>query len=259
MLIPIFKSHYSLLRSIFTLDLPEDNMDEKKSITLLALCKKNKIQDLFLAETTYAGFRQAYNHCKKTNINLRFGIEFIVCQNIRDKSEESRKTESKITVWALNSEGHYELQNLYSKSHLEGFYYTNRMDWSMLRELNPNNLLITINFYDGFLFQNAMYLNKSIMPNFGEFKPLLFLCDHSLPFDDIIRKRTLEYSKSSSFPTKEVHYCYYNTRRDFYSYMAYRTMEPLHGQFRRTMAKPEFNFLSSEEFSFESYIDKIQK
>ena len=56
--IPIFKSHYSLGRSILTLS-PSGNPVSDAPVSIFDILLENKIDELFLVEDSFGGFRRA--------------------------------------------------------------------------------------------------------------------------------------------------------------------------------------------------------
>lgn len=67
--------------------------------------------------------------------------------------------------------------------------------------------MLGVCFYDGFCHKNTCSKDVSI-PDFGKIRPFLFLESNDLPFDNLIRRKTVEYAKAFDFPTVEVKSCY---------------------------------------------------
>ena len=57
-MIPLFKSHYSLGRSILTLEDKDEKDDYPDSI--IQICKENKMKELYLVEDNMSSFLEAY-------------------------------------------------------------------------------------------------------------------------------------------------------------------------------------------------------
>ena len=89
--IPLFKSHYSLGKSILTLDKPEDS-DPSGPDSIISICKENKIKNLYLVDDSMSGFLQGYLNSKDEKINFNFGLRMTFCADIEIKDEDSRKT-----------------------------------------------------------------------------------------------------------------------------------------------------------------------
>ena len=65
-MIPLFKSHYSLGRSILTLEDKDEKDDYPDSI--IQICKENKMKELYLVEDNMSSFLEAYSNGRKNNI-----------------------------------------------------------------------------------------------------------------------------------------------------------------------------------------------
>ena len=87
-MIPLFKSHYSLGRSILTLeDKPE--RDEYPD-SIIQIAKQNKLKEIFLVEDNMSSFLEAYTNCKNNDIKLNYGLRISVTESMADKTDESR-------------------------------------------------------------------------------------------------------------------------------------------------------------------------
>ena len=104
MTVPFFKSHYSIGKSILTLE-EAGSSTKGGPQSIIDLCKENKLEDLFLVDDSMSGFLQGYLNCEKAGINFRFGLRISVCEDLDEKNEEQRKKTSKIIVFAKNKEG----------------------------------------------------------------------------------------------------------------------------------------------------------
>ena len=111
-MIPLFKSHYSLGRSILTLEDKNEADDYPDSIIQIA--KENKFKELFMVEDNMSSFLEAYTNTKSNNIKLNYGLRITVTESINDKTDESRQKNSKIVIFFRNKEGHGLLTKLFS-------------------------------------------------------------------------------------------------------------------------------------------------
>ena len=59
--IPLFKSHYSLGRSILTLNLPKED-DDLSSDSVFDIVKESGMKEVYLVEDSMAGFLEAYTN-----------------------------------------------------------------------------------------------------------------------------------------------------------------------------------------------------
>ena len=72
--VPLFKSHYSLGRSILTLGMPEEERNEESSDSIFDIAQEGGMKEVFLVEDTMAGFLEAYTNANELGIKLIFGI-----------------------------------------------------------------------------------------------------------------------------------------------------------------------------------------
>lgn len=247
MKIPIFKSHYSIGRSILTLEKAGSSSPTEPD-SIIDLCNKYKIKDLFLVEDNPSGFLEALKNSNEANINLNFGIRFNFCQNMKEKTDESRSKVHKVIIFARNQEAVKDLMKLYEIASKEGFYYFPRLDFARVLPFfeNSKNLLMCIPFYDSFI-ENNFLRGKFCVPEFKNIKPVFFIEKNDLPFDDLIRNRAIEYCNKYKYTVIETQTVYYNLESDFEKYLAFRCINN-----RSSIAKPELEGFSSRNFCLEN-------
>jgi DNA polymerase-3 subunit alpha len=244
-MIPLFKSHYSLGRSILTLEDKSEVDDYPDSIIQIA--KENKLKELFLVEDNMSSFLEAYTNTRNNNIKLNYGLRITITESMEDKSEESRFKNSKVIIFFKNNQGYSLLTKLYSKAAKEGFYYEPRLDYKTLSENWSDDLLLCIPFYDSFIYNNTLK-NFICVPNFSFTKPVVFIENNDLPFDFIIKNKMLNFVKENSLEVLLVKSIYYKNKKDFKSYLTFRCINN-----RTTLNKPEIEHMSSDSFSFEEW------
>jgi len=244
-MIPLFKSHYSLGRSILTLEDKSEVDDYPDSIIQIA--KENKLKEVFLVEDNMSSFLEAYTNTRNNNIKLNYGLRITITESIEDKSEESRSKNSKVIIFFKNNQGYSLLTRLYSKASKEGFYYEPRLDYKTLSENWTNDLLLCVPFYDSFIYNNTLR-NFICVPNFSFTKPIVFIEDNDLPFDIIVKNKMLNFIKENNLEVFAVKSIYYKTKKDFKSYLTFRCINN-----RTTLNKPEIEHMSSDSFSFEEW------
>jgi hypothetical protein len=64
--LPLFKSHYSIGRSILTLE--DEEKEENQPDSIIDIAKDNKLKEIYLVEDNMTSFLQAYTNTKKYNI-----------------------------------------------------------------------------------------------------------------------------------------------------------------------------------------------
>ena len=250
-MIPIFKSHYSYGRSILTIE-DEKEIKDGQPVSIVAICATHNLKEVYLAETSMGGFYKSHKVFAKNNINLRFGYQVVCCRDIYDKTEESKLTESKVIVWLRDGGGYADLCRFYTKCNTDGFYYTGRCDYKMLEDLSPDLLEVSIPFYDSFIHNNILESHRCT-PEFGNRQLSFHIEDHNLPFDPIIKNGVLKYIGGSAHKIIDSHSVYYYNNDDINAYQVFRCINN-----RSKFTKPDLNHFGSDEFSFESYLDKIK-
>jgi DNA polymerase III alpha subunit len=247
-MIPLFKSHYSLGRSILTIENKDQADDYPDSIIQIA--KNNNLKEIFLVEDNMSSFLEAYTNTKLNNIKLNYGLRVSVTESINDKSDESRQKTSKIVIFFRNKKGHELLTKLFSIAAKTGFYYEPRLDYDILNKNWTDDLILGIPFYDSFIFNNTLR-NSICIPQFNFTKPIVFIEDNDLPFDLIIKNKIETYAKENNLDLLKVKSIFYNKRKDFKTYLTFRCINN-----RSILNKPELEHMSSNEFCFESYLGK---
>ena len=82
-MIPVFKSTYSIGKSILTLD---DSDKEGGPDSIFTLCEEGNIKSLILVEDSMTGFVTAHNGCKQREIDLVFGLRLNCCNDISERN-----------------------------------------------------------------------------------------------------------------------------------------------------------------------------
>ena len=245
--IPLFKSHYSVGKSILTLEKAAEITDSSP-ISIFSIAKTHNLKEITLVEDSISGFIQAYSYAKDMGIKLIFGLRVTIIEDITDKSEASLKKESKIIIFPKNNAGYKKLIKLSTIASSTGFYYVPRLDYSTLKEYYDDNLMIAIPFYDSFLFNNSLYGHLCV-PDFSFFKPIFFIEENSLPFDHIILDKVNSYTKGK-FEIQKTQSVFYYEREDFLAYLTFRCINN-----RTNLNKPNLEHMSSDTFCFESYLN----
>lgn len=243
--IPLFKSHFSIGKSILTLE--EKNEEENEPDSIIQIARDNKLKKLFLVEDCFSGFLQAYKNLKAVNIDLVFGIKFVFCDNIANKNEEELKKHHKLILFANGDEGYKTLIKLWTKANVDGFYYTPRLDMNILKENFNDGIKIAIPFYDNFIFNNSLK-GYQCLPFIENYKPSVFIENNKLIFDGLIKNKMEDFAKLNKLDLIKTKSIYYKNRKDFKSFLTFRCINN-----RTTLNKPEMEHMSSNEFCFESW------
>jgi DNA polymerase-3 subunit alpha len=246
--VPLFKSHYSIGRSILTLNAPDD-VKANGPDSIIDICVKNDLEKFVLIEDSMAGFLQAYTNAKENKLHLIYGLRMTVCQDLNEKTEESRKNSCKYAILAKTSEGYSKLIKIYSVAAKDGFYYEPRADFNLLRQnWSDKDLSLCVPFYDSFIFKNVLTTSMAV-PEFNFAPPTFFLEDNDLPFDTLIADAVESFvstgKKRETVKTKSV---YYKDKKDFKSYLTFRCINN-----RSSLEKPNLDHMCSDEFCLESW------
>ncbi len=250
--VPLFKSHYSLGKSILTLaKAGSSDTDEPSSI--IDIAKKLELDKIYLVDDSISGFLEAYKSCEDAKLDLRFGLRLTVCDDIDNKTAESRDKEHKIIVFVRDTEGYKNLIKISTIASTRGFYYYPRIDCKNLKELwNEDNVTMCIPFYDSYIFKNNLTYSICV-PDFSFCKPFYFMEDNNLPFDGILKSKIEESVSDKSLIVKSQS-VYYENKEDFLAYLTFRCISE-----RTTLNKPNLDHCSSNEFCAESFKEKYGK
>jgi len=247
--IPLFKSHYSLGRSILTLNLPKEDND-LSSDSVFDIVKESGMKDVYLVEDSMAGFLEAYTNAKEVGVKLIFGLRLTFCPDLSDKSEEGRANSIKNIIFIKNEKGYKDLIKIYTRAAQDGFYYEPRMDFRTLKSMWTDNLLLGIPFYDSFLYNNK-YTNSQCIPNFSFATPVFFIEDNDALLDEDLAASVINFCKDKYEVVKSKS-IYYKNKEDFSAYLTHRCINK-----RTSLDKPNFDGMCSNEFCYESYKEVV--
>jgi len=244
-MIALFKSHYSIGKSILTLEHPDKVKDGgPKSIFSIA----SKLDQIVLVEDSLIGFLQAQKVAESLGKQLIFGVRF----SCSHEDNASNECIHKIIILAKNDNGCKLLNKIYSNTFCEG---DGVLNLKTLKQLwNKNDLELSIPFYDSFIFMNTMFF-CSCIPDFSFCSPNFFIENNHLPFDQRIREKVISYCEGFNYNYTECKSIYYELREDFDAYQTYKCICAKKNGKQRTLSVPNFDHLASNEFCFESYLD----
>lgn len=249
---PLFKSHYSLGKSILTLAKAGSSEPDEPS-SIIDIAKKLNLENIYLVDDSISGFLEAHKSCEDAKLNLRFGLRLTVCDDIDNKTAESREKEHKIVIFIINTDGYYDLVKISTLASIQGFYYYPRIDCKNLKKLwNDKNLSLCVPFYDSYVFKNNLTYSICV-PDFSFCNPTYFIEDNNLPFDEILKSKVEEIvtDKLLAIKTQSI---YYENKEDFLAYLTFRCISE-----RTTLNKPNLEHCSSNEFCAESFKEKYGK
>lgn len=248
-MIPLFKSHFSLGKSILTLG---KSSEPHKSDSIFQIAKDERLKEIFLLEESMGGFMEAYLTSQEVGIPIRFGVILNAVTSVSLKPKEDSKTSHKIAVFAKNTQGYKDLVKIYTLAcDVEGF---SRICLDELKFLWTENLYLGIPFYDSFV-QNNIFTHKECIPDFSFDEPIFFTENNGLPFDSYIKKgieKYLKNNKGTIQPTKTI---LYRKKSDFNAWLTFRCMNSRNfGKISINM--PQLSGCCSNTFCFESYLEE---
>jgi len=248
-MIPLFKSHCSIGKSILTLNSPEDALDQG-SDSVFSIAEEGKLKQLVLVEDSLIGFLQAQKISKELNIQLIFGLRLSTCHKLSKDKKDNNKCSHKVIVFAKDDDGCKLLNKIYSKAFCDG---DGIIESKELKKLwNDKHLSLSIPFYDSFIFMNTLYF-CSCVPDFSFTKPYFFIEQNYLPFDPQIASKIKSYCSENNFESVETKSIYYKNLRDFEAFQTYKCICNRRYK-QRTLTVPNIDHLASPYFCWESYI-----
>jgi DNA polymerase III alpha subunit len=149
-MLALFKSHYSIGKSILTLKHPE-KVEDGGPDSIFSIAQENNLKEFFLVEDSLVGFLEAKKVSEELNINLYFGLRL----------EVENGSSYKIIIFAKDSKGIKDLNKIYSTK----FCSEDKFSLDILKSLWTDNLLLFIPFYDSFIFNNTLSFS-GCMPAF---------------------------------------------------------------------------------------------
>jgi len=234
---PIFKSTYSTGKSILTLDEIAD------------LCLENDITNLTLVEDNLTSFMKAFHLCQKRNIDLTYGVRLTMCSSI-----DSPDSDHECVIFALNDKGCNLLNKIYSLAFVDG---GGKLTYEGLKTLwDDDSLSFVVPFYDSFIHQNNFFL-KNCIPEMTGLNPRFWIEKNNLPFDHLLYKKVVEFAKGK-YPISEVKTICYKNKEDVEALQTYKILCNRSFGRQATLSNPNLSHFSSDEFCFESYLEKIK-
>jgi DNA polymerase III alpha subunit len=245
-MLPLFKSHFSIGKSILTLDDPK-KVTEGGSDSIFKIAKDNNLKQVILVEDSLIGFFEAYKRSKEMGIQLIFGLRI----SMRNSAlPEDSQSEHKVIVFAKDNDGCKLLNKIYSRAFCTN---TGFLDYVDLKELwNDNHLKLAIPFYDSFIYINNFSFGNAV-PDLSFTKPSLFVEDNSLALDYLLYEKVSEFATNNNIPIIKVRSIYYNKKSDVKSFMAYKIICNRSFGKDRSLEKPELSHFCSDKFSFEAW------
>lgn len=250
---PIFVSHYSLFRSLLTLEEP-GRAKAGNPVSVFALAQQANLQEVIVCDSHVDGFLEGYKTASKLGLKLCFGLKLKVCADMNDRTLESRRTESSVVVLVRNSQGYHDLLRIWNRAWgKEGhFAYRDasygRADWGLLKTYWTENLGLALPYFSSFIAKNLLTFAQ-ITPDLPVAAPWVLKEEgNGLPFAPLIDAAIGRYTNGDSsmvVPSKTILYA---RPEDFRAYCTFRAIGT-----RGEFSAPGVDHLASLAFSFQSW------
>lgn len=245
-MLPLFKSCFSIGRSILTLDDPK-KVSADGADSIFKIVKDNNLKQLILVEDSLIGFFEAYKRSKELGVQLIFGLRLSMRNSNLPEDENSKH---KIIIFIKSNDGCKRLNKIYSKAFCD---FEGYLDYSSLKELwDENELKLAVPFYDSFIYVNNFSFANAV-PDFSFTSPTFFIEDNDLALDNIIKDKVIEFTSLNNYKTELVKSIFYKNNEDVKAYMAYKIICNRSFGKDRSLEKPELAHFCSDRFSFQSW------
>jgi DNA polymerase III alpha subunit len=244
--IPIFRTNFSIGKSILTLDDPSE-VTEGGADSIFQITQENNLKELFIVESSLSGFPEFFTKCEKFKLKPIFGLKQAMRNSAAPEDEQS---EHYVVIVAKNHLGCKLLNKISSFAECE---YSGFIDYQNLKRLwNEDHLKLVIPFYDSFLFKNNFTFANAV-PDLSFSKPTCFIEHNSLAFDGILAKKVHDFAVANQLKTVRAKSIYYKNRKDIEAFMTYKMICDRKFAKNRGIDKPELPHFASAEFCFESW------
>lgn len=247
MTLPVFTSHFSIGQSLLTLEEP-GKAKAGGAVSVFDLAKEAGLREVVLVDERPDGFVAAYKTASKLGAKLCFGLKLVVCANADDKSDASLRTESKVVVFARDTQGYHDLVRIWNRAATTGYYYQPRTCYAWLREQWSSHLLLALPYFSSFIARNTLTFD-AIVPDLPIMPWVFKEVESELPFARLIDGAIDRYAQDNGAPVVETKSIYYPDTASFKAYMVLRAIAN-----RSTFARPKIDHLSSSTFSWEAFM-----
>ena len=250
----LFKTHYSLGKSILTCDKAKDSIEEYP-LSVFTIAKHHKLDSITVVDDSISGLLELSQNAAKEKIKLIFGLRLTVTDDVTIKNDDSNMKHSKCVIFCKNSEGYKDLIKISSFASTDGFYYESRIDWPNLKRLWSANLILSVPFYDSFLHLNTLE-GKSHVPDFSFTKPVFMIEDNEIPFDYLIKNKVLNFCEKNGFEALNAQSIYYYKYEDFKAFCSFKCITSRGFSKKSTCESPNLSHFCSDTFCFENTLEK---
>jgi len=252
-MIPLFKSHYSIGKSILTLDAPE-KVKKGGADSIIDIALDAGLKQIVLIEDTMHGFLEAKKRCSENDLQLIFGFRTNMCQEYEVESD--RVPSHKIIIFAKNDSGVKKLYKIYSYIHCDQQNKITEKD--LKRFWVKKDLTMAIPFYDSFVYENNFKYQANFMHNLTYYDPLFFIEENGLPVDALLKEAVEGFALVNNFKTQKTKSVYYRNREDLPAFQTYKMITSRSFNRKASIHSPNLNGCGSEEFCMESWLEETK-
>ena len=108
-MLPLFKSHYSVGKSILTITPPDSTVEGGPS-SIFKISQDNSLSQTYLVEDSLIGFLEAKRTAEALNLQLVFGLRLSLCEDMVNVARNS--CSHKIIVFARDSNPRQRINRL---------------------------------------------------------------------------------------------------------------------------------------------------
>lgn len=245
-MIGLFKSHYSIGKSILTLDDPKKVTDGGAD-SIFKIAIDNNLTTITLVEDSLIGFFEAFRRSRELGLNLVFGLR-ISMRNSSLPDDES--SEHKTIIFAKNGDGCRLLNKIYSKAFCD---FSGFLDYNSLKQLwSEDNLKLCVPFYDSFLATNNFSFSNAC-PDFSFCNPFFFIEENEVSYDHLLKQKVIDFASKSNFQTFKAKSIYYKNRKDAEAFQTYKIICNRSNGKERSLTRPELSHFCSNQFCFQAW------
>lgn len=247
-IIPLFYDH-SCGRGILTFWSQKDTKPDGPQ-SIISLCKKAGLKQCYFASNNFHTFIEAWKGLKDAGIQLCFGLELIMTEDANVHTDESRRSEHKILIFASNSAAYKDLIRIYTACHADmtNKYYVHRFDYKQLAPLWTDRLTLVVPYWDSFLHKNTLAYGANIVPQMPAHPVLFREVNSGVPYAGLLDAAIDRFNAQSDHEEVAIKTVYYEKREDFEAYTTFRAIEN-----RSSFNMPNVDFLCSPRFCFEEW------
>jgi DNA polymerase III alpha subunit len=259
-ILPLVKTHYSIGKSILTLEKPADKKSKKYaegqySSSIFDLLIDNKVDTLVLVEDNLSGLLQASEQCQASKIKLILGLRIDVTEDMDKKDEASLTKRARYIVFASKPSGYKNLIKIASSAAGRGFYYSPCIDFKTLKTLWDDTFLLVVPFYDSFIYNNT-FCSHLHVPDIAFTDTTFLVEDNDLPFDDELKTRVERYCVENKHDILPAQSIFYPRAEDFEAYVAFRCIHNRGTSQKSTLDRPELDHMGSNQFNFMKWFNR---